>query len=175
VADPRVVSTANLAGTFADWNLLRSGNLDEREEICNYVKVALMTDRLAAIDEILPDPDSNDRRGWWGDLDAKAIWNGWQIGCRNWLLSRAKINEINSFEGDTVIRAETYTREALQPLIDMHLCSAVDVNAWRADKDEIDVSVVIYRGNMPDIELIFQDLWNQLKVVEIFSPYGGTV
>src|SRR5215467_7485200 len=114
MADVRILSQADLSGTVADWHLLRSGNLDQREEICNYVKVALMTDMLSAPGEILPDPDSTDRRGWWGDMDARSIWNGWQIGCRNWLLTRAKIVERNSHEGDTVVRAETYTRNALQ-------------------------------------------------------------
>jgi phage gp46-like protein len=174
--DPRIVQTTDLRMiTESDWRLLPTGFLDEREEICNYVKVALMSDRLAAPGEILPDPDSTDRHGWWADMDAEAIWQGWPIGSRNWLLSRAKITEPVSMEGDTVIRAESYTREALQPLIDMRLCSAIDVQAARTDIDRIDVSIVIYRGPTPDIQLIFQDMWNQLQIYQAFSPYGGSV
>jgi phage gp46-like protein len=39
----------------------------------NTVKLALLTDAIADPADILPDPDSNDRRGWWGDLDAETI------------------------------------------------------------------------------------------------------
>jgi len=173
--DPRIVSQANLRDTVADWSLLPTGNLDQREEICNYVKVALMSDRLSDPGEILPDPDSTDRRGWWGDLDAGVIWRGWPIGCKNWLLTRAKISDPNSFEGDTVVRAETYTRDALQPLIDMRLCTGIDVQAERTGIDRIDVVVVVYRGPKADVQLLFQDLWNQLTVIEVQSPYGSTV
>jgi phage gp46-like protein len=176
MADPRIVQTTDLRMiTQADWHLLKDGTLDEREELANYVKVALMSDALSQIGEILPDPDSTDRRGWWADMDAAAIWQGWPIGTRCWLLMRAKISDPNSFEGDTVIRAETYCREALQPLIDMRLCSAIDVQAARVDIDRIDVAIVVYRGPEPEIQLVFEDMWNQLTVYEAFSPYGGSV
>lgn len=174
--DPRIVQTHDLRMiTESDWRLLPTGFLDEREEICNLVKVALMSDRLSAPGEILPDPNSTDRRGWWADMDAESIWQGWPIGCRNWLLSRAKISDPYSFEGDTVIRAETYTRDALQPLIDMRLCSAIDVQAQRTAIDRIDVSIIIYRGPTAEIQLLFQDMWNQLRIYESLSPYGGSV
>src|SRR5262245_23478068 len=176
MADPRIVQTTDLRMiTQADWRLLSSGVLDEREEICNYVKVALMSDALSNVGEILPDPDSTDRRGWWGDLDAHAIWQGWPIGSRCWLLMRAKISDPNSFEGDTVVRAEMYCREALQPLIDMQLCSAIDVQAARTDRDRVDVGITVFRGPEPEIQLVFQDMWNQLVVYEVVSPYGSTV
>jgi hypothetical protein len=64
---------------------------------------------------------------------------------------------------------------ALQPLIDMRLCSGISVQAARTDIDRIDVSIIIYRGPTPDIQLIFQDMWNQLRIEQIFSPYGGSV
>src|SRR5262245_57089798 len=100
MADPRIIQTTDLRMiTQADWNLLPTGVLDEREELCNYVKVALMTDALSAPGEIIPDPDSTDRRGWWADMDAESIWQGWPIGSKCWLLSRAKISDPNSFEG----------------------------------------------------------------------------
>jgi phage gp46-like protein len=176
MADPRIVQSTDLRMiTEADWRLMPSGNLDEREELCNYVKVALMSDRVSTPGEILPDPDSTDRRGWWGDLDAQAIWNGWPIGSKCWLLMRAKIADSNSFEGDTVVRAESYCRDALQPLIDMRLCTAIDVEAARTGIDRIDVAITVFRGPEPEIQLIFQDMWRQLSVYEVLSPYGSTV
>jgi phage gp46-like protein len=171
--DIRIVASATLQETVADWNLMPSGLLDEREELANYVKVALMTDRTASLDEVLPDPDSTDYRGWWGDMDAKAIWNGWQIGTKNWLLTRAKITPPEAWEHDTVSRAENYTRDALQPMIDLRMCSAIDVQAARVAIDRIDVYVAVYRGPRLAVELIFQDLWNKFVNVKVQSPYGA--
>jgi len=175
MSDARIVSTADLKWTVADWMLMSNGFLDEREELANYVKVALMTDRLASPDEVLPDPDSDDRRGWWADMEAAPIWRGWDIGTRNWLLTRAKIADSRAWEGDTTVRAENYTRDALQPLIDMRLCSGVTVQAARVDRDRIDVLVKVFRGPMVAVQLVFQDLWRQMTVVSVDSPFGGSV
>jgi phage gp46-like protein len=157
MTDIRIVNQASLAGIWADY-LFAKGRLDESNELMTAVTVALLTDSLADANDVLPDPDSTDRRGWWGDTDAD-IWEGWPIGCKNWLLLRAKITDANSFEGATVVRAEMYTRQALQPFIDKKICSRVDVTATRTDDQQIDVTVVIYRGPLVEIELRFQNLW----------------
>src|SRR5262245_13278563 len=98
-----------------DWQLLSDGTLDSTQDLCTAVIVALGTDRLALADDILPDPDSTDRHGWWGDLDAELIWGGWPIGTRLWLLRRAKITGPGYRQGATVARVEQYIREAIQP------------------------------------------------------------
>jgi len=173
MTDVRIVSSASLRETIADWLLLRNGLLDQRQELANYVKVALMTDMRSGPDEIRPDPDSDDRRGWWGDLDAQ-IWRGWPIGTKNWLLERAKVADKYAWEGDTVFRAEQYTRDALQPLVDMRLCSAIDITAQRVDIERIDVHVIVYRGPVAEVDLIFQDLWAAILVEPVLSPYRWT-
>ena len=150
-----------LPGTLADW-LQSTEGLSEEEELATAVRVALMTDALASTSDILPDPDSTDRRGWWGDLDAEEIWGGWPIGCKNWLLFRAKISDANSYEGSTVARAEQYTREALRPFIVNRIASAIDVQAQRVGRSEIDVFVTIYRGPLQAIQLRFAYLWDQV-------------
>jgi len=160
MTDVRIVSLATLERTVADWLLLSDGSLDETQELATLVKVALMTDARAAATDILPDPDSTDLRGWWGDLDAEQIWNGWPIGTKNWILLRNPITDPNSLEGDTVGRAENYTREALLPLIQQRYCSRIDVVAARVDLERINVLVRLYRGPLPEIALQFQDLWN---------------
>jgi phage gp46-like protein len=175
MADVRIITQHPYFETIADWQLLPNGFLDETQELANYVRVALMSDRLSDVDEIRPDPDSDDRKGWWADMDAQAIWRGWPIGCRNWLLTRAKITDSPAWEGSTVARAESYTREALQPLIDMRLCTSIDVVAARVDISRIDVAIVIYRGNLPEIELIFQDLWQEMQTEPVLSPYGASI
>jgi len=141
--DTHLRDSVSLAGTFMDWLLLPNGALSEDEEVATAVRLALGTDR----------------RGWWGDLEADEIWGGWPIGCKNWLLLRAKISDQFSWEGGTVIRAQTYTREALQPIIDNRIASQIDVQASRVGKQEIDVHVTIYRGPKTAIELRFQYLW----------------
>jgi phage gp46-like protein len=133
--------------------------LDEREELATAVRVALGTDMLADEDIILPDLDNTDRRGWWGDLDAESIWQGWPIGTKNWVLLRGKITNAPSDEGSTVERARMYTLEALQPFIDRGVCSHVEVDAARNGLDRIDVNARIYRGNKLEIDLAFQPLW----------------
>jgi phage gp46-like protein len=173
MSDVRIVSRLDpITSTTADWSMLSTGVLDETQELANYVKVALMTDRLSDPDEIRPDLDSDDRHGWWGDWQAQEIWNGWPIGCKNWLLLRAKINDYPSMEGDTVFRAENYTREALQPLVEMRICTAIDVHAYRVGRERIDVRIICYRGNQPEVALLFQNLWEQLIITPVNSPYG---
>lgn len=162
MTDIRIVNKTDLQQTVADWLLLPDGSLDETQELANLVKVALMTDRLADSNEVLPDPDSTDRRGWWGDLDADVIWGGWKIGCKNWLLSRAKITGQSSFEGSTLLRAQQYTQEALQPLISNRYASYIDVQAERTELSRIDVLVTIYRGPLEALQLRFQGLWQDI-------------
>lgn len=161
--DVHIVNQASVAGVWDDWLLNAYGALDESDVLANVVKVALMTDRRSNIREVLPDPDSTDRRGWWGDLEAEQLWDGWPIGCRNWLLSRAKITGAAAEEGSTVVRAEEYTRTALQPLIDKGICTAINVVAERVGLSRIDVSVTIFRGPRDEIELQFQDLWAEVR------------
>jgi phage gp46-like protein len=153
-----------LPGTLADWLQTPLG-LSEEEELATAVRVALLTDALASPTDILPDPDSTDRRGWWGDLDAEEIWGGWPIGCKNWILMRSKIADSNSMEGSTVMRAEQYTRDALRPFIIKRIASAIDVKAQRVGRQEIHVYVTIYRGPLRAIQLSFAYLWNQVVTV----------
>jgi len=170
--DVRIVSAATLRDTVADWLFLPNGTLDQRQVLANFVKVALMTDALSDADEIRPDPDSDDRRGWWGDMDAALIWRGWPIGCKTWLLERAKVSDAYAWEGDTVFRVENYTRTALQPLINMRMCSGISVTAQRVGLERIDVRVIVQRGPMVAIDLLFQDLWAAMQVEPMLSPYG---
>lgn len=163
MADIRIVNVTSLEGIWADWLMTPTLALDEREELVNVVKVALLTDRLASPDDVLPDPDSTDRRGWWGDLDAGLIWNGWPIGCKNWLLARAKITGSGAKEGATTTRVEEYIRAALQPLVERRICSAFRVKAERKGLERIDATVVVYRGPRVEIELRFQNLWREIE------------
>lgn len=145
-----------------DWLLTPAGQIDESQELASSIVVALGTDRLADTSDVLPDLDSEDRRGWWGDTESAEIWDGWPIGTRLWLLSRAKILGAAAREGSTLARAENYVHEALRPFKDRRIASRIDVNVERADLGRIDVSVTLYRGPLPAIELRFQSLWKDM-------------
>lgn len=146
-----------------DWSLLDDGTLDDRDALATAVIVALGTDRLAAKDDVLPDPDSPDRAGWWGDLDAEEIWTGWPIGCRLWLLKRSKIVGNESQQGATVVWVEQYIREALQPFIDRRFASAMEVVVSRVDRQRIDALVRLYRGPLRAVDLRYQVLWDGIE------------
>jgi phage gp46-like protein len=154
-----------------DWGLLTDGTLDERDALATAVIVALGTDALAGRDDVLPDPDSTDRAGWWGDLDASEIWNGWPIGCKLWLLKRSRIAGPGAHEGETVVRVERYITEATRPFLDRRIGSTFTVKAWRVGKERIDAIVRIYRGPELEIDLRFQILWDEIVEREPLGPY----
>jgi len=145
-----------------DWLLRSDGTLDDTKALATAIIVALGTNALAAETDVLPDPDSTDRQGWWGDLDAEEIWGGWPIGSKLWLLKRSKITNAGSFDGSTVARVKQYIRMAIQPFIDARICSRMDVEANRVRDQEIDALVWIYRGPRTAIELRFAILWDEV-------------
>jgi phage gp46-like protein len=165
VPDIRLVQAnffPNQQSVTVDWLLKPDGTLDDTQALATAVIVALGTDALAAPDDILPDPDSNDRAGWWGDLDAGLIWNGWPIGSKLWLLRRSKITPAEASTGSTLALVETYIRDAIQPFVDRKICSSFDVWVTRVDKQRIDALLRIYRGPQPEIQLRYAVLWDAM-------------
>jgi len=154
-----------------DWLLLGDGTLDTAEALATAVIVALGTDRLAAVSDDLPDPDSIDRRGWWGDLDADDIWNGWPIGSRLWLLRRSKITGAGAAQGAMLVRIDQYIREAIQPFVILKIASGYDVTVVRIDKQRIDALIRIYRGPELAIDLRYQVLWDDITPTGPVLPY----
>jgi phage gp46-like protein len=145
-----------------DWLLQSNGQLDDTQALATAVIVALGTNGLASDDDVLPDPDSTDRCGWWGDLDAGPIWNGWPIGSKLWLLRRSKIVPASPGIASTVSLVISYIRLALQPFVDRKICSSFDVWATRIDTQRIDALIRIYRGPLREIELRYAMLWDAM-------------
>jgi phage gp46-like protein len=140
-------------------------------ELADAVVVALGTDRLADPSDVLPDPDSDDRRGWWGDFEAQFIHDGWAIGTRLWLLTRAKIVGAGARGGATTARAETYIREALQPFVDRKVASRIAVKAERVGIDRIDAQATLFRGPSAVVDLRYAILWSGIAgVVKEAAP-----
>jgi phage gp46-like protein len=146
----------------SDARLLDDGTLDERQSLATAVIVALGTDALAEPDDVLPDPDSTDRCGWWGDLDAEEIWNGWPIGSRLWLLKRAKIEDVGSARGATTTRVDRFIREAVQPFLDRRIASRLDVKVERVGRERIEAEIVIFRGPTIAVLLRYEVLWQAM-------------
>jgi phage gp46-like protein len=145
-----------------DWSLLSDGTLDDTQALATAVIVALGTDKLANEDDILPDPDSTDRAGWWGDMDAQELFDGWPIGTKLWLLKRSKIVGPEDPNGSTVARVEQYISEAIQPFVDQRMATSFEVHAARVGVERIDTLLTLYRGPKLPVELRFQILWQEL-------------
>jgi len=160
--DVRVVPITGPITVTYSWLQTPTGLLDETQELVTAFVVAFNTDARADPDEVLPDPRSSDRRGWWGDLDAQKIWNGWPIGSKLWLLSRAKIVDAGAREGATIVRVKNYLLQAAQPFIDNRICSAVTVDVAQPGVNHITANVMIYRGPKTAIQLNFDPLWADL-------------
>ena len=164
VPDIRIVQNNQFPkySVTCDWQLLSNGTLDDRQALASAVVVALGTNALAGTDDVLPDPDSTDREGWWGDLDADLIWGGWTIGSRIWLLRRSKIISAGARHASTASLVEIYIRNAIQPFADRKVCTAFDVWVTRVNIERIDALVRLYRGPLPEIELRYSILWDEL-------------
>ena len=164
VPDIRIVQNNQFPkySVTCDWQLNADGTLDDRQALATAIVVALGTDALADVDDVLPDPDSTDREGWWGDLDAPLIWDGWPIGSKLWLLRRAKINSAASREGSTLALVENYINDAIQPFVDKQICTGFDVWATRVTEQRIDALIRVYRGPLLEIELRYAILWDEM-------------
>lgn len=150
-----------LAVTF-DWLMTPVGQLDASYALVTAVIVALGTDRLAEDDDILPGLDDTDRRGWWGDLEAADIHDGWPIGTRLWLLWRHKITTERAKQGSSTARAREYAYEALFPFVERGICKDVEVTAVRSAIDQIDLTVTLTRGPEPNLTLRYASLWSDI-------------
>jgi phage gp46-like protein len=155
------VETADIVSL--DW--LQSpitGLLDETAELKSAVIVALCSDALASESDVLPDPNSTDRRGWWGDIDAAEIWNGWPLGSKLWLLTRAKILGSGSREAPTTLRVQNYISQAMQPFVTAQIISKFTVVVTQTGAQRLSSTVTLYRGPKTAIALQFQAVWDEL-------------
>jgi phage gp46-like protein len=160
---PDTIVVQSRCAVTREWLLTPMDQRDPSLDLVDCVVIALGTDRLAQPDDELPEKGDTNRRGWWGDLDADAIRDGWPIGTRLWLLARSSITGAAARRGSTVARVETYIREALQPFKDKGVASRVSVLAERVGVERIDATATLYRGPLPSIALRFSDLWQSIR------------
>lgn len=143
--DPRLLQ--------GDW-VYTGADLGTGRDLETSAIISLFTDRLAHVDDVLPDYADGDRRGWWADWDA----DEGPIGSRLWLISREKSTE------QTRQRAEDYCKEALQWMLDDDVADTVDITAEWADypPSRLDVDVMISRNRAVLLHRSFSWAWQQI-------------
>jgi phage gp46-like protein len=156
-----------------DWSLLADGTLDITQALATAIIVALGTDALASPDDILPDPNSTDRNGWWGNLDANVLWGGWDIGTKLWLMKRSKITDATARQGSTLSLIDQYIRDAIAPFVTARIGSSAAIEVARVGIDQINAIVRLYRGPKLEIALVYQILWDEIpRLEQPYPPYN---
>ena len=132
-----------------------TGDLRQEIGLTTAVYMSLFTDRRASSDETLPDPNSKDRKGWWGD--ALSEYNNDNIGSLLWLLSRAKT--IN----DVLVKAKAYTSDALAWMVIDGIASKVAVEVLRKDRKDkssiLSIAIAIHKADGTKEAISFDLLW----------------
>jgi len=119
-----------------------SQDLETESGIRTAVIISLFTDRRANNDDVLPDPNSTDKRGWWGDLASPDV-EGDRIGSRLWLLSREKTVET------TVPKTKGYITESLEWMLDDKIAKKIDVEVERQGTPGNDILAFSVAVHMP--------------------------
>lgn len=131
--------------------VLEDSVLSSGHDVRTAVLISLFTDRLADINDDLPDATTsvlNDRRGWWGDTG-----QSYPIGSRLYLLDRSKAPM--NIEKDAV----NYATEALQWMLDDNVVARFDIQAKFVLGNQLRMTVVAYRQNGSIISEISEELW----------------
>lgn len=118
------------------------GDLAMDEGLGTAVIISLFCDRVAESGDVIPD-GSDDPRGWWGDTplpNQTDLPGGIDLtGSRLWLLARSlQVTE-------TLRKAESYAREALQWMIDDGIAGSVTASAVfpAAPQNAMELTIVI--------------------------------
>jgi len=130
-----------MAGDFYFDSAVQDLELDDGLETA--VLISLFTDRRAKVDDVLPDSNNLDRRGWWGDLGSPEV-EGDQIGSRLWLLDREKTQE------SVLVKARKYAEEALQWMIEDGVVKSIKVESERQGTPGTDWLVLAVQIYKPD-------------------------
>ncbi len=134
---------------FGDWSI-SGGALASGDDLATAALISLFTDRRADDDDILPDA-SDDRRGWWGDLDQDV-----PIGSRLWLLDRSRLSE------DVANTAKGYVAEALKWMLDDQVAASITIVTAIASRSQLDILVTITRHDGSVVPLKYSWAWSQV-------------
>ena len=123
---------------------------DHEKSLRRAIEISLFTWRRADRDDKF---DDESKQGWWGDSFPSRAND--RIGSRLWMLRRKSITQ------ETINLARSYTREALQWLIDDGYAHAIDVAANRTELHTVAVTVRVDKK----IDIRFDDLWGLLNAI----------
>lgn len=134
--------------------IFENNDLASEDNLITAALISLFSDRRAEDDDVLPDPETGDRRGWWGDLTIPAF-PGDQIGSRLWLLERSKTTQ------EVLTQAEEFVRESLQWMIDDGIAVKLDVEVERqqVNNETLAFKVSIRKTDGTEVALNFDDKW----------------
>lgn len=152
---PDIVTSWDPWGLTGDWVFdPATGDLKTGADLETAAVISFFSDRLAHVDDRLPDPQDSDRRGWWADWDAEEG----PIGSRLWLISREKSTE------EVRLRVEDYCREAVQWILDDDVADTVEITVEWADSppSRLDVNVVISRARAVLLHRSYSWAWKQI-------------
>lgn len=134
--------------------LFEDNDLSIEDGLETAVIISLFTDARANPEDQLPDPRSDDRRGYWGDTFPEI--DGDKTGSRLWLLSREKTIQ------ETLNRAKQYAEESLQWMLDDMVASKLEIETERVGtvlQPILGILVKIFRTGDEPIALQFQSNW----------------
>ena len=132
--------------THGDWQLV-GADLASGDDLATAVLTSLFTDRVAHIDDVIPD-GSTDPRGWWGDDPTVPI------GSRLWLIFRSKATQ------DTVASAQNYAEEALQWMVDDGVIAGSDVYVEWQVPSTLAMRVTLFKNDGTKQTIAFAWVWN---------------
>ena len=127
-------------------------DLERDDGLETAVIISLFTDRRANAEQIPPEYEQDDLRGYWGDLTNVSATD--QTGSLLWLLDREK--ELPQ----TLSRAEQYCRDALAWMIDDVVATTIEVAASYHSRGVMLLVIDIYRPTGPAVRYRYNYEWS---------------
>lgn len=127
-------------------------DLERDDGLETAVIISLFTDRRASAEQIPPEYEQDDLRGYWGDLTNVSATD--QTGSLLWLLAREK--ELPQ----TLSRAEQYYRDALAWMIDDVVATTIEVAASYHSRGVMLLVIDIYRPTGPTVRYRYNYEWS---------------
>lgn len=115
------------------------------------VLVSLFTDRRARAEQLRPEEDKSDLRGWWGDFNPEVA--GDQTGSLLWLLAREKQTP------ETLARAKQYCDQALAWMVQDRAASRVNVAVRYPTRGWMEIAVEVIRPDARRVQYRYDYEW----------------
>ena len=127
-------------------------DLERDDGLETAVIISLFTDRRASAEQIPPEYEQDDLRGYWGDITSVSATD--QTGSLLWLLSREKQLP------QTLSRAEQYCREALAWMIEDVVATKIAVSASYHSQGVMLLEIDIDRPTGPAVRYRYNYEWS---------------